>query len=381
MKELSEGICYFKTVPNQSVVVFPHLGIQCIKKKDIDRSLTERERLQVDPFKTGFSHKLQPENIDLNCIRLCFQVFLEGQESGNFNIPLDPVVSNPIYDKKGTAELTICWLSHASASVVGGKVMCILCEKIAKDDVQVRFFHEENRWEVIAESVYPHYHKQVAIIFKSPKYIEQDIGEPISVQIQLKRFSDGETSKPVPFQFLPVEVDDQDMLRKKRRKFNEAPRNLVYRHLQAEAAKTETKNYENVSSKPTMPGYSLSTPLLYPSTTNNLDIFRENNAVIDNLSDNRQSYYINQQINQIEAHKSDYPIGNSAKEETSNLYNNMTTVRQKINPINDYDFEFQSLNQIINEPQLQNNTNYVNEFLTTMNGEKLSNDFSTLKDL
>jgi hypothetical protein len=47
----------------------------------------------------GFNHKLHPENIDLNSIRLCFQVFLEGQESGNFNIPLDPVVSNPIYDK------------------------------------------------------------------------------------------------------------------------------------------------------------------------------------------------------------------------------------------------------------------------------------------
>jgi c-Rel proto-oncogene protein len=57
MKELSQGICYFKTVSNQSVVVFPHLGIQCVKKKDIDKSLTERERLKVDPFKSElFSH-------------------------------------------------------------------------------------------------------------------------------------------------------------------------------------------------------------------------------------------------------------------------------------------------------------------------------------
>lgn len=40
-----------------------------------------------------------PENIDLYCVRLCFQVFLEGEVKGNFNRPLEPVVSEEIHDK------------------------------------------------------------------------------------------------------------------------------------------------------------------------------------------------------------------------------------------------------------------------------------------
>ena len=47
----------------------------------------------------GFTHKTNPQNIDLNCIRLAFQVFLEGNEKGAFTFALKPVVSDPIYDK------------------------------------------------------------------------------------------------------------------------------------------------------------------------------------------------------------------------------------------------------------------------------------------
>lgn len=47
----------------------------------------------------GFDHKKQPTNIDLNAVRLCFQVFLEGSRKGKFTRPLAPIVSDPIYDK------------------------------------------------------------------------------------------------------------------------------------------------------------------------------------------------------------------------------------------------------------------------------------------
>ena len=47
----------------------------------------------------GFSHKTSPQNIDLNCVRLAFQVFLEGNEKGAFTFALKPVVSDPIYDR------------------------------------------------------------------------------------------------------------------------------------------------------------------------------------------------------------------------------------------------------------------------------------------
>ena len=59
-------------------------------------------------FLGGFSHKNNPQNIDLNCVRLAFQVFLEGNEKGAFTFALKPVVSDPIYDKsKANGLMTI----------------------------------------------------------------------------------------------------------------------------------------------------------------------------------------------------------------------------------------------------------------------------------
>lgn len=40
---------------------------------------------------------LQTEEYDLNVVRLCIQVFLQD-ESGHFTRPLNPIVTNPIYD-------------------------------------------------------------------------------------------------------------------------------------------------------------------------------------------------------------------------------------------------------------------------------------------
>lgn len=52
--EISQGICYFKVPAGQSKISFQNIGIQCVKKKDIIKSLNERERLTVDPFKSMF---------------------------------------------------------------------------------------------------------------------------------------------------------------------------------------------------------------------------------------------------------------------------------------------------------------------------------------
>ena len=88
---------------NQMRCTFTSLGIQCVKKKDIEESLRLRESIKVDPFRTGRPERKQPENdsqndpqndlrltvncfsvvgfahrshatIDLNVVRLCFQV-------------------------------------------------------------------------------------------------------------------------------------------------------------------------------------------------------------------------------------------------------------------------------------------------------------------
>lgn len=83
----------------------------------------------------GFNHRSQPSSIDLNSVRLCFQVFLENpeRERTSFTIPLRPVVSEPIYDKKAMSDLVICKLSDAACSVAGGREIILLCEKVCSD--------------------------------------------------------------------------------------------------------------------------------------------------------------------------------------------------------------------------------------------------------
>jgi len=111
-----KGVCTMEISSEEMTCEFSNLGIQCVKKKDIEDSLKIREDIRVDPFRSifyftifyywfnyifllaGFGHKSQPGSIDLNAVRLCFQVFLEGPERGQFKIPLKPAVSEPIYD-------------------------------------------------------------------------------------------------------------------------------------------------------------------------------------------------------------------------------------------------------------------------------------------
>lgn len=133
-------------------MVFSNLGIQCVKKRDIEEALRAREEIRVDPYRSkskgclrrratinnnfrtqlaGYSHRNQPASIDLNAVRLCFQVFLEGPQKGKFSTPLKPVVSDTIFDKKSMSDLTITKLSHCNAACNGGQEMILLCEKVS----------------------------------------------------------------------------------------------------------------------------------------------------------------------------------------------------------------------------------------------------------
>ncbi|XP_044255724.1 embryonic polarity protein dorsal-like isoform X2 [Tribolium madens] len=204
-----KGVCTMEINSDTMCVTFSNLGIQCVKKKDIESALRLREEIKVDPFMTGFSHRNQPTSIDLNAVRLCFQVFLEGERRGKFTVPLTPVVSEPIYDKKAMSDLMIVKLSHCNSYVDGGRnEIILLCEKVAKEDIQVRFFEEINGkvvWEGFGDFQPSQVHKQTAICFKAPRYHTLDITEPVKVFIQLRRPSDGATSEALPFELLPLD--------------------------------------------------------------------------------------------------------------------------------------------------------------------------------
>lgn len=80
--------------------------------------------------------------------------------------------------------------------------------KVAKEDIQVRFFEErDNRvtWEAFGDFQPSHVHKQTAIWFRPPRYHTLEVTEPVHVFIQLRRPSDGATSEPLPFEYLPLD--------------------------------------------------------------------------------------------------------------------------------------------------------------------------------
>ncbi|XP_050440903.1 embryonic polarity protein dorsal-like isoform X2 [Adelges cooleyi] len=213
------GICTIEINNESMTASFQNLGIQCVKRKDIDEHLKIREDIRVDPFRTGFSHKDNPSSIDLNAVRLCFQAFLGGSQKGKYSI-LEPVVSDPIYDKKAMSDLVICRLSDAAASVAGGREIILLCEKVTKDDIQVRFYEEQDglcTWEGYADFQPSDVHKQVAISFRTPKYKTLQVDYPVKVWIQLKRPTDGMCSDARPFLLTPVDSDPA-MLKRKRQK-------------------------------------------------------------------------------------------------------------------------------------------------------------------
>jgi len=204
-----KGVCTMELTEAMNCS-FPNLGIQCVKKKDIEESLALRQQIRVDPFQTGFTHKTNPQNIDLNCIRLAFQVFLEGNEKGAFTFALKPVVSDPIYDKKAKCDLTICRLTETSGPVAGGKEILLFCDKVTKDDIQVRFYEEQQDgqvvWEALGDFQPSDVHKQYGICFRTPRYKNLEIEQPLRVQLQLRRPSDGAVSESRPFEFIPLDA-------------------------------------------------------------------------------------------------------------------------------------------------------------------------------
>ncbi|XP_068421084.1 proto-oncogene c-Rel isoform X1 [Eschrichtius robustus] len=184
---------------------FQNLGIRCVKKKEVKEAIISRIRAGINPFNVPEQQLLDIEDCDLNVVRLCFQVFLPD-EHGNLTTALPPIVSNPIYDNRApnTAELRICRVNKNCGSVRGGDEIFLLCDKVQKDDIEVRFVL--NDWEAKGIFSQADVHRQVAIVFKTPPYCKA-ITEPVTVKMQLRRPSDQEVSESMDFRYLPDEKD------------------------------------------------------------------------------------------------------------------------------------------------------------------------------
>ena len=134
------------------------------------------------------------------------------------------------------AELIITKMSHSSASCSGGKEIILLCDRVAKDDIQVRFYHESQEqgtliWEGFGEFSANDVHKQVAICLRTPKYFDENIIQPVIVQIQLRRPSDGCTSLSKNFQITQRDLEPDGVVRKRHKGLKEDNYNLLQEYI------------------------------------------------------------------------------------------------------------------------------------------------------
>ena len=87
----------------------------------------------------------------------------------------------------------------------------------------MRFFEEvdgKTIWESFGEFSSLDIHHNVSIKFRTPKYRNIDIQEPVTVQLQLIRPSTCSSGKSIDFIFSPNV--DQDILRRKRKRVLES---------------------------------------------------------------------------------------------------------------------------------------------------------------
>ena len=135
-------------------------------------------------------------------------MFLENPSTpGKYTVIIPPVCSKPIFDAKAKKELQIMDISDNTAPVEGGKKIIILCERVARDDIKVKFYDSDqgSHWEEWGDFQAGDVHKQYAISVKTPRYHDQNIAERKRVFIELVKPSDDSRSDPQEFFFLPSE--------------------------------------------------------------------------------------------------------------------------------------------------------------------------------
>ncbi|XP_069391017.1 transcription factor RelB isoform X2 [Paralichthys olivaceus] len=218
------GICEVSFNPHSNRRhSFANLGIQCVRRKELDTSLQKRRSQNIDPFQTG--HTKGIEDLDMNAVRLCFQCELEWEDGGKDS--LSPVVSTTIYDKKATttSQLKITCLNQYRGSCTGKTEIYMLCDKVQKDDIEIIF--RRGSWKANGEFAQTDVHRQIAIVFKTPPYQDQNLTEEVEVSVALRRISDQMESESVTFMYLPPNPDPYEVKRKCRIKpdinFREKP--------------------------------------------------------------------------------------------------------------------------------------------------------------
>ncbi|NWV00297.1 NFKB2 factor, partial [Upupa epops] len=224
------GNCVTIVGPKDMTAQFSNLGVLHVTKKNMMEIM--KEKLKQQKMRTR-SHLLTEAELreieleakelkkvmDLSIVRLRFTAYLRDS-SGNFTLALQPVISDPIHDSKspGASNLKISRMDKTAGSVRGGDEVYLLCDKVQKDDIEVRFYEDdENGWQAFGDFSPTDVHKQYAIVFRTPPYHKPKIDRPVTVFLQLKRKRGGDVSDSKQFTYYPV-VEDKEEVERKRKK-------------------------------------------------------------------------------------------------------------------------------------------------------------------
>ncbi|XP_063975091.1 embryonic polarity protein dorsal-like [Diachasmimorpha longicaudata] len=203
----SHGVLVIPINPIQNEIELRRLGIQCIRKKDIKQSLEYRKYVEVDPFQQGYDHGNLPGMVDLNVVRLCFQVFFFDAIAQKYIKKSTPVVSDPIYDKPPMINLGILQVDTGVEAIAGVTSLVISAQKIITDDVKVRFFEVRANqvvWEAMEDPVpRKNDHNQMSITVNIPVYPFTSTHDRVKLRIQLVKPLTNESGKAIPFTLFP----------------------------------------------------------------------------------------------------------------------------------------------------------------------------------
>ncbi|XP_012873242.1 PREDICTED: nuclear factor NF-kappa-B p100 subunit [Dipodomys ordii] len=224
------GVCAVSVGPKDMTAQFNNLGVLHVTKKNMMEIMIQklqRQRLRSRPQGLTEAERRELEQeakelkkvMDLSIVRLRFSAFLRASD-GSFSLPLKPVISQPIHDSKspGASNLKISRMDKTAGSVRGGDEVYLLCDKVQKDDIEVRFYEDdENGWQAFGDFSPTDVHKQYAIVFRTPPYHKMKIDRPVTVFLQLKRKRGGDVSDSKQFTYYPL-VEDKEEVQRKRRK-------------------------------------------------------------------------------------------------------------------------------------------------------------------
>ncbi|XP_053547928.1 nuclear factor NF-kappa-B p100 subunit isoform X2 [Bombina bombina] len=216
--------------PTDMTAQFNSLGIVHVTKKSQTDIVKLKMRQQLlrnrkTPLTEQEEKKIEQEVkelkkvTDLSIVRLRFTAYLPDS-NGAFTLSLPPVISDPIHDSKspGASNLRISRMDKTAGSVKGGDEVYLLCDKVQKDDIEVRFYEDDdNGWQAFGDFSPTDVHKQYAIVFRTPPYHKMKIDRPVTVFLQLKRKKGGDVSDSKQFTYYPLEQDKEEVERKKRK--------------------------------------------------------------------------------------------------------------------------------------------------------------------